>query len=78
MCILKVMALNFIVLFNSVGGGGGGAPQHYPKTVCNGEFLGKTPGSNVQRWVPSRSTRRDVNSSKDKGENDAIFRKVRG
>ncbi|XP_024151019.2 eukaryotic translation initiation factor 4 gamma 2a, partial [Oryzias melastigma] len=62
----------------SVGGGGGGAPQHYPKTVCNGEFLGKTPGSNVQRWVPSRSTRRDVNSSKDKGENDAIFRKVRG
>uniref|UniRef100_A0A3P9KNC2 Eukaryotic translation initiation factor 4 gamma 2 n=1 Tax=Oryzias latipes TaxID=8090 RepID=A0A3P9KNC2_ORYLA len=60
------------------GGGGGGAPQHYPKSVCNGEFLGKTPGSSVQRWVPSRSTRRDANSSKDKGENDAIFRKVRG
>uniref|UniRef100_A0AAR2IPW5 Eukaryotic translation initiation factor 4 gamma 2 n=1 Tax=Pygocentrus nattereri TaxID=42514 RepID=A0AAR2IPW5_PYGNA len=36
------------------GGGGRGAPQHYPKT-----FLGKTPGPSVQRWVPSRSTRRD-------------------
>jgi len=61
----------------SVGGGGGGAPQHYPKTVGNSEFLGKTPGSSVQRWVPSRSTRRDANSH-DKGQNDAIFRKVRG
>uniref|UniRef100_A0A671XJ49 Eukaryotic translation initiation factor 4 gamma 2 n=1 Tax=Sparus aurata TaxID=8175 RepID=A0A671XJ49_SPAAU len=30
------------------------APQHYPKTVCNSEFLGKTPGPGVQRWVPSR------------------------
>ncbi|XP_032415694.1 eukaryotic translation initiation factor 4 gamma 2a, partial [Xiphophorus hellerii] len=62
----------------SVGGGGGGAPQHYPKTVCNGEFLGKTPGPGVQRWIPSRSTRRDANSSSEKGENDATFRKVRG
>ncbi|XP_049906399.1 eukaryotic translation initiation factor 4 gamma 2a [Epinephelus moara] len=62
----------------SVGGGGGGAPQHYPKTVGNSEFLGKTPGSSVQRWVPSRSTRRDANSSTEKGQNDAIFRKVRG
>uniref|UniRef100_A0A4W6E647 Eukaryotic translation initiation factor 4 gamma 2 n=1 Tax=Lates calcarifer TaxID=8187 RepID=A0A4W6E647_LATCA len=61
-----------------VGGGGGGAPQHYPKTVGNSEFLGKTPGSSVQRWVPSRSTRRDANSSNEKGQNDAIFRKVRG
>uniref|UniRef100_A0A3B5AFF7 Eukaryotic translation initiation factor 4 gamma 2 n=1 Tax=Stegastes partitus TaxID=144197 RepID=A0A3B5AFF7_9TELE len=58
------------------------------------EFLGKTPGSSVQRRVPSRSTRRDVSSSNEKrnpptflknasssnekGQNDAIFRKVRG
>uniref|UniRef100_G3PSY6 Eukaryotic translation initiation factor 4 gamma 2 n=1 Tax=Gasterosteus aculeatus aculeatus TaxID=481459 RepID=G3PSY6_GASAC len=42
------------------------------------EFLGKTPGSGVQRWLPSRSTRRDANSSNEKGQNDAIFRKVRG
>ncbi|KAM7406104.1 hypothetical protein PAMP_000503 [Pampus punctatissimus] len=62
----------------SVGGGGGGAPQHYPKTVDNSEFLGKPPGSSVQRWVPSRSTRRDANSSNEKGQNDATFRKVRG
>ncbi|KAK5935305.1 hypothetical protein CgunFtcFv8_020680 [Champsocephalus gunnari] len=62
----------------SVGGGGGGAPQHYPKTVGNSEFLGKAPGSGVQRWVPSRSTRRDANSSNEKGQYDAIFRKVRG
>ncbi|XP_041795796.1 eukaryotic translation initiation factor 4 gamma 2a, partial [Chelmon rostratus] len=62
----------------SVGGGGGGAPQHYPKTVGNSEFLGKPPGSGVQRWVPSRSTRRDANSYNEKGQNDAIFRKVRG
>uniref|UniRef100_A0A7N6A8W0 Eukaryotic translation initiation factor 4 gamma 2 n=1 Tax=Anabas testudineus TaxID=64144 RepID=A0A7N6A8W0_ANATE len=52
-------------------------PQHYPKTVGNSESLGKTPGSSVQRWVPSRSTRRDANSSNEKGQNDAIFRKVR-
>uniref|UniRef100_A0A4W6G5A4 Eukaryotic translation initiation factor 4 gamma 2 n=1 Tax=Lates calcarifer TaxID=8187 RepID=A0A4W6G5A4_LATCA len=51
-----------------------GAPQHYPKT----RVPGKTPGSSVQRWVPSRSTRRDANSSNEKGQNDAIFRKVRG
>uniref|UniRef100_A0A7N8XJ00 Eukaryotic translation initiation factor 4 gamma 2 n=1 Tax=Mastacembelus armatus TaxID=205130 RepID=A0A7N8XJ00_9TELE len=68
----------FFILNLSVGGGGGGAPQHYPKTVDNSEFLGKAPGSSVQRWVPSRSTRRDANSSKEKGQNDAIFRKVRG
>ncbi|XP_077591404.1 eukaryotic translation initiation factor 4 gamma 2b [Stigmatopora nigra] len=63
----------------STGGGGGrGAPQHYPKTVGNSEFLGKTPGQSVQRWVPSRSTRRDANSSNEKERHDAIFRKVRG
>uniref|UniRef100_A0A671S1Q4 Eukaryotic translation initiation factor 4 gamma 2 n=1 Tax=Sinocyclocheilus anshuiensis TaxID=1608454 RepID=A0A671S1Q4_9TELE len=62
---------------SSGGGGGRGAPQHYPKSVGNGEFLGKTPGPNVQRWVPSRSTRRDVNSN-EKERHDAIFRKVRG
>uniref|UniRef100_A0A673FZ99 Eukaryotic translation initiation factor 4 gamma 2 n=1 Tax=Sinocyclocheilus rhinocerous TaxID=307959 RepID=A0A673FZ99_9TELE len=66
--------------FSASSGGGGdrGAPQHYPKSVDNGEFLGKTPGPNVQRWVPSRSTRRDVNSSNEKERHDAIFRKVRG
>uniref|UniRef100_A0A3Q3R9J6 Eukaryotic translation initiation factor 4 gamma 2 n=2 Tax=Monopterus albus TaxID=43700 RepID=A0A3Q3R9J6_MONAL len=53
-------------------------PQHCPKSVGNSEFLGKTPGSSVQRWVPSRSTRRDANSTSDKGQNDAVFRKVRG
>ncbi|XP_051553023.1 eukaryotic translation initiation factor 4 gamma 2-like isoform X2 [Myxocyprinus asiaticus] len=42
------------------------------------EFLGKTPGPSVQRWVPSRSTRRDVNPSNEKERHDAIFRKVRG
>ncbi|XP_053094254.1 eukaryotic translation initiation factor 4 gamma 2a [Pangasianodon hypophthalmus] len=60
------------------GGGGRGAPQHYPTTVGNSEFLGKTPGPSVQRWVPSRSTRRDVSSSNEKEHQDAIFRKVRG
>uniref|UniRef100_A0AAV2L2J4 Eukaryotic translation initiation factor 4 gamma 2 n=1 Tax=Knipowitschia caucasica TaxID=637954 RepID=A0AAV2L2J4_KNICA len=63
---------------SSGGGGGRGAPQHFPKTVGNSEFLGKTPGQSVQRWVPSRSTRRDVNSSNEKERHDAIFRKVRG
>ncbi|KAI7814019.1 eukaryotic translation initiation factor 4 [Triplophysa rosa] len=63
---------------SSGGGGGRGASQHYPKSVGNGEFLGKTPGLSVQRWVPSRSTRRDVNSSNEKERHDAIFRKVRG
>uniref|UniRef100_A0A673CII9 Eukaryotic translation initiation factor 4 gamma 2 n=1 Tax=Sphaeramia orbicularis TaxID=375764 RepID=A0A673CII9_9TELE len=53
-------------------------PQHYPKTTCNSEFLGKSSGSSVQRWVPSRSTRREANSSTEKGQNDRIFRKVRG
>uniref|UniRef100_A0A672Z381 Eukaryotic translation initiation factor 4 gamma 2 n=1 Tax=Sphaeramia orbicularis TaxID=375764 RepID=A0A672Z381_9TELE len=47
------------------------------ETKCS-EFLGKTPGQSVQRWVPSRSTRRDVNSSNEKERHDAIFRKVRG
>ncbi|TNN00152.1 hypothetical protein fugu_011398 [Takifugu bimaculatus] len=61
---------------SSGGGGGRGAPQHYPKTVGNSEFLGKTPGQSVQRWVPSRSTRRDVNSSTEKERHDAIFRKI--
>uniref|UniRef100_A0AAY4DMX5 Eukaryotic translation initiation factor 4 gamma 2 n=1 Tax=Denticeps clupeoides TaxID=299321 RepID=A0AAY4DMX5_9TELE len=66
---------------SSGGGGGRGAPQHYPKTVGNSEYLGKTPGPGVQRWVPSRSTRRDVNTSitsNEKERHDAIFRKVRG
>ncbi|CAL8260693.1 unnamed protein product [Merluccius merluccius] len=63
---------------SSGGGGGRGAPQHYPKTVGNSEFLGKTPGQSVQKWVPSRSTRRDDNSSNEKERHDAIFRKVRG
>uniref|UniRef100_A0A673IQM7 Eukaryotic translation initiation factor 4 gamma 2 n=1 Tax=Sinocyclocheilus rhinocerous TaxID=307959 RepID=A0A673IQM7_9TELE len=63
---------------SSGGGGGRGAPQHYPKTVGNSEYLGKTPGPSVQRWVPSRSTRRDVNSSNEKEHHDALFRKVRG
>ncbi|XP_056622822.1 eukaryotic translation initiation factor 4 gamma 2b [Triplophysa dalaica] len=62
---------------SSGGGGGRGATQHYPKTVGNSEYLGKTPGPGVQRWVPSRSTRRDVNSN-EKELHDAIFRKVRG
>uniref|UniRef100_A0A672IF89 Eukaryotic translation initiation factor 4 gamma 2 n=1 Tax=Salarias fasciatus TaxID=181472 RepID=A0A672IF89_SALFA len=38
----------------------------------------KPPGTGVQRWVPSRSTRREASSSAEKGQNDAIFRKVRG
>ncbi|MGH0134304.1 UNVERIFIED_CONTAM: hypothetical protein FKN15_027087 [Acipenser sinensis] len=42
------------------------------------EYLGKAPGPSVQRWTPSRSTRRDVNSTNDKERHDAIFRKVRG
>uniref|UniRef100_A0A671RK17 Eukaryotic translation initiation factor 4 gamma 2 n=1 Tax=Sinocyclocheilus anshuiensis TaxID=1608454 RepID=A0A671RK17_9TELE len=42
------------------------------------EYLGKTPGPSVQRWVPSRSTKRDVNSSNEKEHHDALFRKVRG
>uniref|UniRef100_H3BG92 Eukaryotic translation initiation factor 4 gamma 2 n=1 Tax=Latimeria chalumnae TaxID=7897 RepID=H3BG92_LATCH len=63
---------------SSGGGGGRGAPQHYPKTADNSEYLGKTPGPSSQRWVPSRSTRRDVNSTTEKERHDAIFRKVRG
>ncbi|CDQ66923.1 unnamed protein product [Oncorhynchus mykiss] len=63
---------------SSGGGVGRGAPQHYPKTVGNSEFLGKTPGHSAPKWVPSRSTRRDANSSNEKERHDAIFRKVRG
>uniref|UniRef100_A0A8K9WLA0 Eukaryotic translation initiation factor 4 gamma 2 n=1 Tax=Oncorhynchus mykiss TaxID=8022 RepID=A0A8K9WLA0_ONCMY len=63
---------------SSGGGGGRGASQYHPKTVGNSEFLGKAPGSSVQRWVPSRSTRRDANASNEKERHDAIFRKVRG
>uniref|UniRef100_A0A7M4EE27 Eukaryotic translation initiation factor 4 gamma 2 n=1 Tax=Crocodylus porosus TaxID=8502 RepID=A0A7M4EE27_CROPO len=63
---------------SSGGGGGRGAPQHYPKTAGNSEFLGKTPGQNAQKWIPSRSTRRDDDSANDKERHDAIFRKVRG
>uniref|UniRef100_A0AAY5KYE8 Eukaryotic translation initiation factor 4 gamma 2 n=1 Tax=Esox lucius TaxID=8010 RepID=A0AAY5KYE8_ESOLU len=63
---------------SSGGGGVRGAPQHYPKSVGNSEFLGKTPGHSAPRWVPSRSTRRDANSSNEKERHDAIFRKVRG
>uniref|UniRef100_A0A8C3FC22 Eukaryotic translation initiation factor 4 gamma 2 n=1 Tax=Chrysemys picta bellii TaxID=8478 RepID=A0A8C3FC22_CHRPI len=63
---------------SSGGGGSRGAPQHYPKTASNSEFLGKTPGQNAQKWIPSRSTRRDDDSANDKERHDAIFRKVRG
>ncbi|KAJ0041732.1 hypothetical protein NL108_010573, partial [Boleophthalmus pectinirostris] len=42
------------------------------------ESLGKPPGASSQRWVPSRSTRRDAASSAEKTQNDRIFRKVRG
>uniref|UniRef100_A0A8C7QWL8 Eukaryotic translation initiation factor 4 gamma 2 n=1 Tax=Oncorhynchus mykiss TaxID=8022 RepID=A0A8C7QWL8_ONCMY len=65
---------------NASSGGGGvrGAPQHNPKTVGNSEFLGKPPGHSAPKWVPSRSTRRDANSSNEKERHDAIFRKVRG
>ncbi|XP_018114761.1 eukaryotic translation initiation factor 4 gamma, 2 S homeolog isoform X1 [Xenopus laevis] len=60
-----------------------------PASRKNCEYLGKTPGPGVQRWVPSRSTKRDVNStnnsantalssSSEKERHDAIFRKVRG
>ncbi|KAF5897482.1 eukaryotic translation initiation factor 4 gamma 2-like, partial [Clarias magur] len=59
-------------------GGGRGAPEQDPKTAGNGEYLGKTPGPSIQKWVPSRSTRRDVNSTDEKEHQDAIFRKVRG
>lgn len=62
---------------SSGGGGGRGASQHYPKTVGKSEFLGKAPGSVAQKWVPSRSTRRE-GSSTQKDRHDAIFRKVRG
>ncbi|XP_061609638.1 eukaryotic translation initiation factor 4 gamma 2-like isoform X3 [Phyllopteryx taeniolatus] len=61
-----------------VGGGGGGAPQHFPKAESKSEFLGKPPGSAAQRWIPSRSTRREASVSAEKVQHDAIFRKVRG
>uniref|UniRef100_A0A8D3BT29 Eukaryotic translation initiation factor 4 gamma 2 n=1 Tax=Scophthalmus maximus TaxID=52904 RepID=A0A8D3BT29_SCOMX len=87
---LSLLCVNICVCLcsaSSGGGGGRGAPQHHPKTVGNSEFLGKTPGQSVQKWVPSRSTRRDVNSSisgnsstssNEKEQHDEIFRKVRG
>uniref|UniRef100_A0A673YRP5 Eukaryotic translation initiation factor 4 gamma 2 n=1 Tax=Salmo trutta TaxID=8032 RepID=A0A673YRP5_SALTR len=57
-------------------------PNNVTSDVTNAvncsEFLGKAPGSSVQRWVPSRSTRRDANASNEKERHDAIFRKVRG
>uniref|UniRef100_A0A671S2M0 Eukaryotic translation initiation factor 4 gamma 2 n=1 Tax=Sinocyclocheilus anshuiensis TaxID=1608454 RepID=A0A671S2M0_9TELE len=55
----------------------GGGNNNTTARIKVTEFLGKTPGPNVQRWVPSRSTRRDVNSN-EKERHDAIFRKVRG
>ncbi|XP_043750469.1 eukaryotic translation initiation factor 4 gamma 2-like [Cervus elaphus] len=71
--------------FSASSGGGGrrGAPQHYPKTAGNSEFLGKTAGQKAQKWIPPRSTRRDDNSAannsaNEKEQHDAIFRKVRG
>ncbi|XP_066556511.1 eukaryotic translation initiation factor 4 gamma 2b isoform X2 [Amia ocellicauda] len=51
--------------------------EHSESLKLLSEYLGKTPGP-VQRWVPSRSTRRDVNSTNEKERHDAIFRKVRG
>uniref|UniRef100_A0A9J8CHF4 Eukaryotic translation initiation factor 4 gamma 2 n=1 Tax=Cyprinus carpio carpio TaxID=630221 RepID=A0A9J8CHF4_CYPCA len=59
----------FLKCLSCTGGG---------RILSDFEFLGKTPGPSVQRWVPSRSTRRDVNSSNEKERHDAIFRKVRG
>lgn len=47
-------------------------------SVFYSEFLGKTPGSGNQKWVPSRSTKRDGSSGTEKERHDAIFRKVRG
>lgn len=51
---------------------------HFLCLSLTSEYLGKSPGPSVQRWVPSRSTRRDVNTSNEKERHDAIFRKVRG
>uniref|UniRef100_A0A8C1KR82 Eukaryotic translation initiation factor 4 gamma 2 n=1 Tax=Cyprinus carpio TaxID=7962 RepID=A0A8C1KR82_CYPCA len=63
------------IYFNIISNSGDASYNcHFP----TGTFLGKTPGPSVQRWVPSRSTRRDVNSSNEKERHDAIFRKVRG
>uniref|UniRef100_A0A674F6K6 Eukaryotic translation initiation factor 4 gamma 2 n=1 Tax=Salmo trutta TaxID=8032 RepID=A0A674F6K6_SALTR len=60
-------------------GGASRFRQDYVTNAVNcSEFLGKAPGSSVQRWVPSRSTRRDANASNEKERHDAIFRKVRG
>ncbi|KAF7667242.1 hypothetical protein LDENG_00071240 [Lucifuga dentata] len=77
-CVIAQGSASHFSASGGGGGGGGGAPQHYPKTVDNSELLGKTPGSSVQRWLPSRRTRRDISSSNEKEQNDAIFRKVRG
>jgi len=62
---------------SSGGGGGRGASQHYPKTVGKSEFLGGAPGTVGQKWVPSRTNRRE-GSSTEKERHDNIFRKVRG
>ncbi|XP_078463377.1 eukaryotic translation initiation factor 4 gamma 2 [Lampetra fluviatilis] len=48
-----------------------------PFPVAAREFLG-SPGTSIQRWVPSRSTKREVNTSATPDRNEAIFRKVRG
>jgi len=55
-----------------------GKRLNLPSVCLCSEFLGKTPGQTVQKWVPSRSTRRDDISSNEKERHDAIFRKVRG
>ena len=55
---------------SSGGGGSKGAPQHYPKTAGNSEFLGKTPGQKAQKWIPASSTRRDDNSAANNSANE--------
>uniref|UniRef100_A0A4W5N614 Eukaryotic translation initiation factor 4 gamma 2 n=1 Tax=Hucho hucho TaxID=62062 RepID=A0A4W5N614_9TELE len=57
-----------------------GTPNHAQQSPFSysSEFLGKPPGHSAPKWVPSRSTRRDANSSNEKERHDAIFRKVRG
>ncbi|KAJ8796150.1 hypothetical protein J1605_002279 [Eschrichtius robustus] len=42
---------------SSGGGGSRGAPQHYPKTAGNSEFLGRTPGQNAQKRMDSCTKR---------------------
>lgn len=74
---LSVSFLQTWLFFSVPGGAVVWRAQPALVLICS-EFLGKTPGQSVQRWVPSRSTRRDVNSSTEKERHDAIFRKVRG